>query len=233
VRALTCACAIPWCRGGLGFAHPLLPALPMQLCGVRELGVCLPWHHAIWCAHDGGRAQVVVEAGAISAWLFTSAKSGEVMRKRAVDDPAFLVESFCKAALADPRNSDGVVCIAWPAAVSGGAAGPPRLLRASEFEELARNLPGNLPSVCALQGYQQPRGAEAGSLLVVSLSVSVDEATGAPRVSCTSQTHLRQLCSDPEPIGRHTVVRCTEPRVAEEAEGLAQTIGRFLEVCPS
>ncbi len=96
-------------------------------------------------------------------WLFTSTKTGEVLRKRTVDNKVFLAESFLHTALADAHNSDGLVALLWPRAPSV-AAGPGRILNRAAFDDVMKNLSSNLGDSCALQVGRQ-RGWRGGGRL--------------------------------------------------------------------
>ena len=79
-------------------------------------------------------------------WLFTSTKTGEILKKRSMDDKLFLLESFVRGALADSSNVEGYVATLWPA--SGSA---PRVITRPEFEDAIKNMSTSLSGIAAMQ----------------------------------------------------------------------------------
>ncbi len=97
-----------------------------------------------------GSLQIVVQDHVPVKWLFTSTKTGELMKKRSVDNKAFISEAFTHTALADPTNSDEFVAVVWPKAPSVPSV-PGRLLTKEDFDDFMKTLAGNLGDICAFQ----------------------------------------------------------------------------------
>ena len=94
--------------------------------------------------------QIVIQDGLATKWLFTSSKTGEVLKKRSVENKSFIVETFVKAALSDPANTDGLVGVLWAKSPSV-AASPARVLAKDDFEEFMKSMAGSANDLCALQ----------------------------------------------------------------------------------